>query len=227
MATKQTKRTLAQEPEATAQAASKTAAGPTERPTRDLAPVQQLIADEVGYMLVHGGHEQDTQLLVLIAFRNMWQRYYDNLGPLNETPAETRKRVGDLAGRDYPESIAELRMEWKRNRAAKAEDTIEPKTATECIRANVIDTLQCRFEDFVVQGTPEEHRLMLDILQDREANGWRDNSNELSLGKAFDYALGKSAPDWVKVPSEMRKQVEQYIKCLEAAEMKDCNKSAA
>jgi hypothetical protein len=222
MATKrQTKQKSAAEPEPISQTASTPAVAPAKAATRELTPIQQLIADEVAEMLVHGGHKDDTAGLIFAALQNMHQRFYDNLSLPHETPEELRKNVEDLARRDYPDWIAEMRMEWNRNRTAKAEDKVEPKTATECIRANVIDDLRDQFRHFLTEGTPEEHRLMLEILRDQEGSARRGVLNELPLGQAFDYALGNSAPEWVKVPNGMREQVDKYIECLRAADMKD------
>jgi hypothetical protein len=104
------------------------------------------------------------------------------------------------------------------NRTAAPEAKVGPKTATERIRANAIDELRDRFEEFVAQGTPEEHRILSDILSIQESSTHgRDAFDELPLGAAMEGALDKYTGDFLRVPHNLDKQVQQYIDCLRAA----------
>jgi hypothetical protein len=47
---------------------------------RELLPIQQLIADEVSDMLVHGGHESDVELLVLGVSAIIRKRLFLDIG---------------------------------------------------------------------------------------------------------------------------------------------------
>jgi hypothetical protein len=190
---------------------------------RELTPVQTLICDEIADMLIHGGHKEDTDCMVWAALLNMHRRHF---GALYDTDKERDDRARETARCDYPDCTAELTMEWKRNKRPE-QPNAEPKPAAERIRAQVIDTLREEFDWFLIKGTPEEHRLLLDILQDHEGcNHGRTALDELPLAQAFEYAIGGAAPEYLKVPRRMRKQVEHYIECLKAADMEDCKPAA-
>jgi hypothetical protein len=185
---------------------------------RELAPVQQLIADEVAEILAFGGTDDDVTSLLWAALANMHRRYLGDR-PLGDESPDTF--VNKMVTKAMDSHKAKLSAIWRQNRRAEPGDRIEPKTLTACIRANVIEQLRDRFASFLAEGTPEEHRIMLDILSGRDGNGFREDMDELSIAREFDFALGKEAPEYVKVPSHMRATVDAYIKALKAANVRD------
>jgi hypothetical protein len=195
------------------------AAPPAQPKPRELAPIQQFIADAVAHLIVNGGHDDDLDSILWHAIAHEWQR---TTNYLVDEPQKAREGAEKRAGNVHQEYKAELLMAIRQNRKATPAETIEPKTATERIRANLIDTLSYKFEEFLRDATPEERYLMLEILMDHDSgNHGSDAFDELPLARAFDYALGIAAPEYVKVPYTMRKTVEAYIEALKAANVKD------
>jgi hypothetical protein len=187
--------------------------------SRALAPAQQFIADEVADMLVNGGAEEFTDLLISAAARHAFWRWASSLhGPQEQD--RIKKAVADLGYRRFQDLKTEMIAAWREQRRAPKETARpEPKTVAERIRANILGDLRRAFWRFLTEATPEECRLMLDVLRDHEsANHGRCAFDELPLGRAFDYVLGKAAPDWVKVPEEIRGQVDSYIKWAQDVE---------
>jgi hypothetical protein len=191
-----------------------------ETTSRALAPVQQLIADEVADMLVNGGDPHITDLLMSAAAHHQFWRWANaRYGPQEQE--EIKDSVAKRAHGQFEKLKSDMIVAWREShRAPKTKP--EPKTVTERIRAGVVETLRHRFEVFLTEGTPEEQRLLLDTLVDHESsNHGRDAFGELALGCAFESALGKVEREWLKVPSSMRDQVVQYIACLEVASAKE------
>jgi hypothetical protein len=197
---------------------------PTEKPAaappaaRELAPAQQLIADEVADMLANGGDSRITDLLIsAVAHHQRWRWAVGLYGTQDRN--QVKLAVDDIGGRDVQELKADLIVAWRENHRAPKSARLEPKTVTERIRARVLDELRGRFEEFMTRGTPEECLLLSEILLNHEScTRGRDAFDELALGQAFACAIGKVSPDWVMVPESIRTQVKAYIQCLKAAE---------
>jgi hypothetical protein len=185
---------------------------------RELAPIQNLIADEVADLLVNGGCADAVENLLMAAgCHSVWRWAVNQLGP--DKQEEIAKIVTDRGGRSYDEWYADLTVEWKRNRKAAPDAKVEPKTAANRIRRLRMDELRERFESFLTHSTPEEQTILSDVLliQESTTRGLsRDCFDELPLGTAMEETLDKYTGDFLRVPHRFEKQVQQYIECLRA-----------
>jgi hypothetical protein len=106
------------------------------------------LADEVGDLLAHGGHDDDVTRLIWAALSNKQRRIY--AGFLHDDE-KIDKDAEEAVRKDWKAVAAELRMEWKRNSAAKSEETTDAKVCTARIRALTVDTLRDRFKEYTPQ----------------------------------------------------------------------------
>lgn len=192
---------------------------PKSQPTRELTPLQQLIADEIADILVHGGYHETVQSLIwCAAAHKTWRWAKNNYG---ESEQSTIDDLMTECPRQFDNWLEELTAEWRRNRQVPAVERVAPKTAADRIRARFMDELRERMATFMVESTPEEQHVMLDILTTHESsNRGRSALDKMPLGAAIQDVLGEGWPDWVRVPRSMSNQVESYIACLKAAERK-------
>jgi hypothetical protein len=184
-------------------------------PSRELLPVQQLIADEVADMLVHGGHESDIESLIFAALGHLHSRTYlqihHKLGQWNDM--ECRDLAEPLIIRHAPEWKADLSAAWVEN--LRAEPRPEPADVVGLLRERVMDRLRTEFEEFLTHGSPEDHRLMVDVLNGVSNNSLRDASHAVTLGEEFNFQLGLNR-GYLMVPGRLRRPVEEYIESLKA-----------
>ncbi len=190
---------------------------------RELAPIQQLIADEIADLIVHGGCDAAvSNLLLAVGSHSVW-RWATDLFDDPDEQEKVEEIVADRGGRNCEGWRVALVAEWARNRNFAPADKIEPKTASERIRGRIMDELRDRFETFLTQSTPEEQMILTEVFTDQKGGTrglTRDNFDELPLGMAMEYALNKYTGEFLRVPSRFEKQVLQYIDCLRAAECK-------
>jgi hypothetical protein len=188
----------------------------------ELTPIQQLIADEIGELIMRGGAMEDVDSILWSAVACMERR---RLETLRIGEKERDEMITKRVRADFDRMKAELVLSWRgASRPGKPGAQTQSNAAHLRIRAMVIETLRERFECFLSEGTPEEHRLMSDILIDHESsNRGRNAFDELPLGRAFEYQVQAYARDYVRVPGSMREQVEQYIECLKAVDSKGTN----
>ena len=196
---------------------------PAVNPTnpRELAPIQQLIADEISDLLVHGGHADSVwHLLRAAGCHTVWRWAANVYGPDEQREVDRFVREQSKAKLDGWK--ADLAAEWKRNRKAAPNAKVEPQTAAERIRGGFMDELCRRFESFLTAGTPEEHMILNEVLLTHESSSnVRDSFDELPLGMAMEDVLGKYAGEFLRVPHRFEKQVEQFIECLRVAKCKE------
>jgi hypothetical protein len=187
---------------------------------RELAPIQQLIADEISDLLVHCGCADAVENLLMAAgCHSVWRWAVNLFGP--DEQENIGATVMDRGEANSDEWYADLTAEWKRNRKAAPDGTVEPKTATKGNRGSYMDELRERFESFLTESTPEEQMILSDgLLAQHSTNRGlgRDSFNELPLGIAMEEALDKYTGDFLRVPHQFEKQVQQYIDCLRAAD---------
>jgi hypothetical protein len=204
------------------QARLKPAAALAQPKPRTLAPIQQFICDELADFLVNGGTEDEVDRLLRVALvhhdRRLWRNRPDDE---NEDSVEgVRKRRLELRR-------AELLTAWHENKRAEPVEMVQPKTATERIRLQVLTLLRSDFEDFLRHSTPEERWLMHSVLSSHfNANRGSEAFDEIALVSAFECALGSAESDYVKVPEQFRNQVERYIDALKANEGKRTRRCA-
>lgn len=152
---------------------------PKPMPSPELAPIQKLIADEVAHLLADGEDTSGARLLIAAAAHHWRWRMGSETGTGNVVQRWER----------------ELMMAWREGdldrRLHIAPEPASSDTVTRRIRAGVITELICRFQRFLVNGTPEEHRLLAEILTTHDScNRGRDSSDgELVLAEAFEMAL--------------------------------------
>lgn len=195
---------------------------PAKASRRELAPLQQLICDEIADMIVNGGNNHFTAMMITAAAHHKWWRWSNGIGEQGEESSKTIHKLGPRTAEEWQTKMADV---WRANRKTAPERKTQPTTATERIRACVIDTPQGLLDRFLSDATPEEKYLMVDILIDHQsANCGSDTFDEMPLARAFEYALEGTAPEYVRVPSSMREQVARYVECLRAA--KDCQPAA-
>jgi hypothetical protein len=115
----------------------------------ELMPIQQLVCDEVADMLVHGGHANDIEFLILGALGHMHMRNYlqihDKPGQWND--GECRESPEKCTIRDADEWKADLACAWVEN--LRATPRPEPIDVVGRIRERVIDELHGLFESFI------------------------------------------------------------------------------
>jgi hypothetical protein len=188
---------------------------------RELAPIQQLISDEIADLLVHGGCASAVDSLLMAAGSHSAWRWA--MGLFDPKQEEIEGIVKNRGGRYCEEWKNELTSEWKRNSKAATADKVEPKTATERIHARIMDELRAHFEAFLTESTPEEQMILTEVLMDQKSNNralTRDGFDQLPLGMAMEYALDKYTGEFLRVPYRLEKRVSQYIDCLMAADCK-------
>ncbi len=186
-------------------------------PTRpELPKIAEIICDQVADLLTHGGHQDAVRWLILAALGHYERKRF---GQWVDNPAELEKHVDEMLRRDLPDAHAELRMYWKQNQRKPATRP-EPKTITDQIRANVIGRVREEFDAFLCDATPEEHRLMYEILTTwrSSTHGTMNRGTEVTLGLAFSDQLDSPTRSYIKVPEKLVEQVEKYVQCLMAAE---------
>jgi hypothetical protein len=197
---------------AASQPTAKTAAQDSE-----LTPIQQLIADEIGDMIARGGERADVDSVLWHALASMKRRELQRFGSTKgkECEAEVTKDVNA----SFDRRKAELVLSWKQNNQSEPGPDHTSHAIAHRIRAAILERLQYTFDKFLGRGTPEEHRLLLEILQDHEGcNLGPESSAELALGYAFEYQLESEQREYVRVPRHLRGQVDKYLACLIAAD---------
>jgi hypothetical protein len=85
------------------------------------------------------------------------------------------------------------------------------------IRENAREQLSGRFDDFLRKAEPEEIRLMEEILGvwDSGIVHAIDGVDEVPIGEAFEFELSRNET-YLRVPREMRQQVQDYVNGLRA-----------
>lgn len=185
------------------------------RQSIELNHIQELVCDMVGDMLLHGGTKDAVNSILYGAMEHYVRRTFSAFGD----PIDANTRVDTFIRQNHREWETELMVAWKQNQAAPKETRPEPKTVTERVREAVREELEGRLEDFMRLASPEETRLLRDVLVDWDsnatgaANGWA----EVFLATAFMYQVGENAR-YVRVPYEMIGKVEKYIEALKAIE---------
>ena len=187
---------------------------PPSRAKPELMPIQQLICDEVADMLIHGGHERDIESLIFAALGHLHFRkqlnLYDNTD--QQHSPKCREKAETRAARDAANWKAELQAAWVQN--LRCIPRPEPTDAVGCIREHVIDELRSYFESFLVNGLPEDHRLLRDVLGFLEGNIFRaDAARCVPLAEEFSFQLGESR-GYLQVPKHIRENVETYVESL-------------
>jgi len=219
-----TKRQVKTKPEPITPAAAKTAPESTVPARRRLTEISDVIADEISDMLVHGGDSKETNRLIDMALRHMHRRFSALLTNIMDEQ-ERQKYTEQLVNRDFPEWRAQLTLEWKRNERMPAEVRPKPATISEQIREAAREQAREGFDTFLVRVTPEEMRLMAEIL------GWYESYatsaatlNKVPLAEAFSILIDTRG--YISVPERMEEQVKAYVACLKAADAHGCKPAA-
>lgn len=177
-----------------------------------LTPAQQLVADEVADILVHGGHCEDTSDLVDAVLRHQYRRRFGRIA--------TKENVDNFLKTNLPDFLDKLQADWSHNARAKDGERTPPATALDRIRRKAIGQLRYAFESFVAEATPEEHRILTDIFAWCDSEGPHDRTavDDLPLASALEHALHGTKADYVRLPHAFRELVDPYINTLMAAE---------
>lgn len=182
-----------------------------------LTDLQALLADELSDLIVSGGRPEAVAALITAAARHANFRNFSRW--LEDKPADLERAVSAAVQRDVTEWTAQLSVQHARNRRAEPADEIEPKTASERIRAQVLNTLRWRFKEFLAEGSPEDHRLLAEVLSDHNAiESRRTQFGELILARAFEEQLDTVTRCYLVVDARYREQTLDYVACLKAAD---------
>jgi hypothetical protein len=185
-------------------------------PPRPLTNLQALIADEVADMLTRGGHEDEINDLLWAALghkcRKQWSVFFDDV-----------EKVDGLVRKFTPQEVAgskaELEAEWRRNSRAPTEETTEPATASQRIRARLVNQMRERFESFVMDGNPMEHWVLSEILLTHQcANRGSFEGDELPLAMAMTEQMEGITREFIRIPDGIRSEVERYVTLLQTAQ---------
>jgi hypothetical protein len=177
-----------------------------------LTQLQEHIFDVLGDMILHGGHTDDVfNVLWNVSVHHQRVRFPQSRNECEEQFKERiEKRADDQAG------------EWQRLLTkswpdpAIVNEAPAPKNVVQRVRATVSDRLQDRFADFMLDATPEEKRLLVEVFTGRGSLSMRPDieNAELELATAFMEEIGASER-YVQVPDEEIKDlVVKYIKLL-------------
>lgn len=185
---------------------------PTAPAKRELMPIQQLIADEVSDMLLHGGHSGDIESLLFAALGHYYFRMFlATAGRSGQwEDAECRESAETCVIKSLPTWKNKLTSAWVENLRTTPKPT--PIDVVGRIRAGVMDDLRDAFGEFLSQGSPEDHRLLLLILQRVNESSLRDREGTVALATVFAEQLGTTA--YIQVPERIREEVEQYANSL-------------
>ena len=110
-----------------------------------------------------GGHPDDVDSLLHAAMAHTRRR------TTSDHCDDPGKHVSGFLRDHYEEWKHDLVAGWRKNRH-NAPGAFEPKSITDRIRANVREDAAANFESFLETASPEEIRLMENILLDRESN---------------------------------------------------------
>jgi hypothetical protein len=197
-------------------------AGAAGAPERKLTPLQQQIANDIGDLLVNGGDNKTAELLIRCAQEHSFKRR------AREVWGESEKEAQDFVAKcrlDTNLDLAELKLEWHRNRTATAPEKLNPKSASDRIRAAFLETLREQQITFANNASPEEVSVMIEILQIHESsNRGPYYFEEMPLGMAIENTMGEYHGNWLRVPNKLEDQVKAYINRLRAADR--CRTSA-
>jgi hypothetical protein len=130
---------------------------------------------------------------------------------------ECRNQAEECVIRHAPEWMSDLKAAWVEN--LRANPRPEPADVVARMRERVMDELRALFENFLVQGSPEDHRLMVDVLEGVQDSGSRNANHAVTLGEEFNRELGLDR-GYVTVPGRLRREVEVYIEDLKAGKYK-------
>jgi hypothetical protein len=191
----------------------------TRQPQRPaLNETQELIIDAVSEMLAHGGHEDDVEMLIEAAMRHLEHRQLDYL--FNDKPEERQRIMERRINEGFNGWKTDLAIAWHANKRKEFPETAA-KTVSEQIRAFGREVLNDRLEEFLRDATPEETRLLSEVLNSRN-NGPIDRikgSEEILLGMAFEFELGQNET-YIRIPRGFRERTQKYIDALRAVEDK-------
>jgi hypothetical protein len=176
---------------------------------RTLTQLQALIVDELADLVVFGGKSEDEDNMLRAAAGHMSRRRAYGDGDVSG--------FVEMHSRDWRDEIAAERAHAR----ATLPDLPKAITATERARTAVLGELRQALSEFTGNATPEEVRLMLEIMNCHQANTrGRDDFRELVIAEAFDITIhNRHTLNWVMVPPHLKDQTEAYIECLKAADV--------
>lgn len=188
---------------------------------RPLAPIQELLADELADILVNGGHRKITDALLRTAYRHYQWRWAVNVYGAENTEKIEAIMKEPLVDKRFDSWRDDLLVAWRETR--KTPPPEQPiATASQRVRNSWIERLGHQFDIFLSDGTPEEIVLLWDTLTTHESRTrGRSNFDELTLAEAFEDVLANNINGFLRVPNEMREAVLDYIHWLEEGHLDD------
>lgn len=186
-------------------------------PVTELSRTHELIVDAVTSMLTTGGHRDDVDSLIYAAMGHTRRRTY---GVSADDWNEHSDKITEYVHDEHLSWRTDLAIGWRKNERAEP-SAFEPETIKDRIRATVRERVRRGFENFMSTAAPEEQRLLQSIFEVWESSSLpaEYGSDEMVLGDAFEFALGRNAT-FVKIPRRMLDKVQQYIDALRAIEDK-------
>lgn len=173
-----------------------------------LTPFQEQVCDLAGDMILHGGDRKDVKsLLKALAAHHERRR-------LGDTPSR-QQDISSTVERSVAVWERRLARTWPEVAEGGEADTapLATQTASALLRSTVRDDLKESFGDFLANGTPEELRLLRDILRSHES--LRGRLDSVALAEAFSDQIGQSN-GYIRVQAGHQGLVRRYVELLEA-----------
>jgi hypothetical protein len=185
-------------------------------------PTQELLLQTCADAILRGTHVGILENLLLA----LGQHYYYKRFGYGSEDTRYNKSVAD-AERYLDERMRRVQGAWPTPERPSNYDA--PPDVSDHLRLKVRSDILYRLNELFTDGSPEEHRLLADILQDRTSETWfADDDPQVPLGYCFQLQLDREGR-YLHIPDERRwKLVQQYLRLLDKAEAAcGCEEDAA
>jgi hypothetical protein len=183
------------------------------KPEPQFSGTQAVLADMFGELLTTGGAPEDVENAVYAGLCHHARKIF---GPLTKDFRKLEKDVTEWADKHLQGWLDNLAVARAQRPQLPEDARPEPKTVSDRIREAARQTVEEYLREFAAQGSPEDMRLMLavmEIWESSHASWMQELYRESPLAEAFAYALGANET-YVKVPRRIVDHVESYVASL-------------
>src|SRR5260370_5668102 len=178
-----------------------------------LAPIQELLCELAGDLIVRGGNREECENLARVLLRHQFRT---GLGVQDES-TESAMQAWDHSERNLSDWMGKWSKALSKTVRSAPESSATGESISDRIRANLRSHVYNLMESFAGGATPEELGFMSDVLvnwEDKHLLSHGDPVQEVYIADAFITSLGEydGASIFVRVPERLLPAVQRLAR---------------
>lgn len=182
-----------------------------------LAPIQELLCELAGDLIVRGGNREESENLARVLLRHQFRTSMPGEDALDDS-TESSMRAWEYSEKWLPDWLAKWYTVLAKTAAPDPAGPTARESVSERIRANFRSQLSGLMEEFVTEASPEELGFMIEVFEEWDSAhlvfSHGDAVQEIYIAEACSRALGEHEKDsiFVKVPERLMPAVQRLAR---------------